>query len=234
MKYYYINLENALDRRTQIELQFQQNDISFNRVEAFLYNNNNNHIKTIKGNKENACIRSHIKAIFEFIMNSNDEYAIICEDDLTFELKKYWRCTPDEVVKNAPVDYGIIQLAIIFARINKSKDIWNNLNTYFKWGGVRDVGSCLAYVINRKCAIEVLNFYLKHSNNVYNGQIFATADSENGIYGIVNKYTNFTAYTYKYPMFIYPDNNNTQLDNCLNNQKASKRQVISYLAGNNL
>ena len=227
MKYYYINLENATDRRKQIELQFKENDVSFHRVEAFLYNNNDP--KMIKGDKENACCRSHIKAIFEFVMNSNDDYALICEDDLTFEFKKYWKLTPDEVAKNAPSDYGIIQLAVIFARINKCKETWDNQNTYFKWGTVRDVGSCLAYIINRKCANELISFYLKHCNNIYNRQIFTTADGTNGIYGFVNKFTNFTTYTYKYPMFIYPDNNNTQLDNCLNNQIASKKQIIYYL-----
>ena len=88
MKYYYINLENDANRREQIESQFKENNVLFHRVDAFLYNNNEH--RTEKIAKENACCRSHIKAIFEFIMNSNDDYALICEDDLSFELKKYW------------------------------------------------------------------------------------------------------------------------------------------------
>jgi hypothetical protein len=30
-------------------------------------------------------------------------------------------------------------------------------------------------------------------------------------------------------MFTYRDDNNSQLDNCLNNQEASKRQVTGFL-----
>ena len=228
MKYYYINLENATNRREQIESQFKENNVLFHRVDAFLYNNNEH--RTEKIAKENACCRSHIKAIFEFIMNSNDDYALICEDDLSFELKKYWKLSPEEVVKNAPLDYGIIQLAIIFSRINNPDTNWNKQNNYFKWGTIPHVGSTLAYIINRKCANELLNYYLKNSNNLNNQQIFPTPDSASGIYGVTNKHTNFTAYTYKYPMFIYPDNNTSTLGNCLNNQVASKKQVIKYLS----
>ena len=39
----------------------------------------------LKNAKETACHRSHLKAISEFINNSTDDYAIICEDDLVFE-----------------------------------------------------------------------------------------------------------------------------------------------------
>ena len=67
------------------------------------------------------------------------------------KLKKYWKLSPEEVVKNAPLDYGIIQLAIIFSRINNPDTNWNKQNNYFKWGTIPHVGSTLAYIINRKC-----------------------------------------------------------------------------------
>ena len=226
MKYYYINLENAKKRRENIEKQFKENNASFHRVEAFLYNDINHGNEKIA--KENACCRSHIKAIYEFVMNSCDDYGIICEDDLTFELKKYWKLTPEEVEKNAPKDYGIIQLAVIFCNITNPRLKWSEQPEYFKWGTIPSVGSCLAYIINRKCAIELLNYYLNH-NHFSNQAIFGAADSGGGIYGKTNKHTKFTAYTYKYPMFTYPNDNDTQLGNCQNNQQASKRQVINYL-----
>lgn len=57
----------------------------------------------LKNAKETACYRSHMKAISEFITNSTDHYAIICEDDLVFEYSKYWRCTPNELIKKSTI-----------------------------------------------------------------------------------------------------------------------------------
>lgn len=225
MKYYYINLKTATERREHLENEFINNNIDkFIRVDAIPYSN---YIKlncSLKNAKETACHRSHIKAINEFITNSTDDYAIICEDDLVFEYSKYWRCTPDELIKKAPSDTGIIQLAIIYAPIYKQDNPWHKQLDFFKWGTIPHVGSCLAYIITRKCGIKLLKYYETLTN-----KILATADSLLGIYGNVNINTNFIAYTYKYPMFTYRDNNNSQLENCLNNQEASKRQVTGFL-----
>lgn len=222
MKYYYINLDEATERRQQIEAEFNKsNTDDFIRVEAIHYNN---YIGSLKNTKETACIKSHLKAISEFINNSTDDYAIICEDDLVFEYQKYWKCTPDELIKNAPTDTGVIQLAVIYALIYKEDNPWHEQPDFFKWGTIPHVGSCLAYIITRNCGIELL----KHFETITT-QIFPPADSNLGIYGATNKNTNYTAYTYKYPMFTYRNNNDTQLDNCLLNQEASKRQVTGYL-----
>ena len=157
-----------------------------------------------------------------FLLDTNDEYGLICEDDLTFELKKYWKSNVEDVVKNAPSDWGIIQLATIIQNIEpKFKD----KVIYFKWGEQKS-SSCLAWVIHRKCAIKLLNNYLKEKN-IYQ---FPTPDCfVSGIYQRVDKYTEYTSYTFKYPMFVYPDNNDSQLDNSLDLHKACKRQLIQYL-----
>jgi hypothetical protein len=182
MKYYYINLETATERREQLKNEFTNNNVNeFIRVDAIPYSNYTNMGGCLKNAKETACHRSHLKAISEFINNSTDDYAIICEDDLVFEYTKYWRCTPDELIKKAPSDMGIIQLAIIYTPIYKPDNTWHEQPDFFKWGTIPSVGS------------------------------------------------GYTSYTYKYPMFTYRDDNNSQLDNCLNNQEASKRQVTGFL-----
>jgi len=225
MKYYYINLETATERREQLENEFTNNNIGeLIRVDALPYSNYTNMGGSLKNAKETACHRSHMKAISEFIINSTDDYAIICEDDLVFEYSKYWRCTPDELIKKAPSDTGIIQLAIIYAPIYKPTNPWHEQPEFFKWGTIYNVGSCLAYIITRKCGIEML----KHFETLTN-KILPTSDGKLGIYGNANINTSYTAYTYKFPMFTYRDDNNSQLDNCLNNQEASKRQVTGFL-----
>ena len=210
MKYYYINLNTATERREQLEIEFTNNNIDeFIRVDALPYSNYITINGSLKNAKETACHRSHIKAINEFITNSTDDYAIICEDDLVFEYSKYWRCTPDELIKKAPSDTGIIQLAVIYAQIYKQDNPWHKQPDFFNWEAIPHVGSCLAYIITRKCGIELLKYY----ETLTNKMIIAPADSKLGIYGNVNINTNYIAYTYKYPMFTYRDNNNSQLDN---------------------
>ena len=225
MEYYYINLETATERREQLKDEFTNNNVNeFIRVDAIPYSNYTNMGGSLKNAKETACHRSHLKAISEFINNSTDDYAIICEDDLVFEYSKYWRFTPDELIKKTPSDMGIIQLAIIYTPIHKQDNPWHKQPDFFKWGTIPNVGSCLAYIITRTCGVELLQYFQTLTN-----KILPPADSIFGIYGNVNINTNYISYTYKYPMFTYRDNNNTQLDNCLNNQKASKRIVTEFL-----
>lgn len=217
MKYFWINLENSVSRRINLLKEFADNNITEHyRVNAYLS------VDDTKRAKESACCRSHLQALTHFLLNTNDEYALICEDDLTFELKKYWKQSVEDVVKNAPSDWGIIQLATIIQNIERK---FSDRELYFKWGDQKS-SSCLAWVIHRKCAIKLLNTYISSNN------IFAAATPDNwqsGIYERVDKYTEFTSYTYKYPMFIYPDDNDSQLDNSLNLHKTSKRQLLQYL-----
>ena len=225
MKYFYINLESAVERSEHLKEEFTNNNVNeFIRVDAIPYSNYTNMGGCLKNAKETACHRSHLKAISEFINNSTDDYAIICEDDLVFEYTKYWRCTPDELIKKAPSDMGIIQLAIIYTPIYKPDNPWHEQPDFFKWGTIPSVGSCLAYIISRKCGIDLLKYF-----ETYTNKILPPADGKLGIYGNVNIHTGYTSYTYKYPMFTYRDDNNSQLDNCLNNQEASKRQVTGFL-----
>ena len=217
MKYFWINLENAETRRNNMLKEFADNNITDHyRVNAYP--------SPIKNKRyyENACCRSHIQAMTHFLLNTNDEYGLICEDDLTFELKKYWKQSVEDVVKNAPNDWGIIQLATIIQNIEPK---FGDRGLYFKWGDQKS-SSCLAWVIHRKCAVKLLNTYIS-TNNIYDA---STPDGwTSGIYQRVDKHTEYTSYTYKYPMFIYPDINDSQLDNSLDLHISSKRQLLQYL-----
>lgn len=82
MKYLWINLDNAVTRRNNLLKEFADNNITDHyRVNAY------HSVDDTKRSKESACCRSHLQALTHFLLNTNDEYALICEDDLTFELK---------------------------------------------------------------------------------------------------------------------------------------------------
>lgn len=217
MKYFWINLDNAETRREKLLNEFKEHGVTEHfRVSAYLSP------KDPKRYKENACARSHIQAITHFLLNTNDECALICEDDLTFECKPYWRSSVEDIVKQAPNDWGILQLATIIQNIEPK---FGDRELYFKWRDQKS-SACLAYVIKRKCAIELVNMYLRESN-IYQPP---TPDCfSNGIYQRVDRFTKFVSYTYKYPMFVYPDENDTQLDNSLDLHVACKRQLLEYL-----
>ncbi len=217
MKYFWINLDSAENRRNNMLKEFADNGVTDHyRVKAYPSPEKN------KRYYENACCRSHLQAVTHFLLDTNDEYALICEDDLTFELKKYWRNSVEDVVKNAPNDWGIIQLATIIQSIEPK---FGSRELYFKWNDQKS-SSCLAWIIHRRCAVKLLNTYLTN-NNIYQ---FATPDCwTSGIYARVDKHTEYVTYTYKYPMFVYPTINDSQLDNCLDLHVSTKRQLIQYL-----
>jgi hypothetical protein len=219
--YYWINLDSAKSRYNNMISEFEKNGITnHTRIPAYPS------IGETKRLKENACCRSHLQAVMHFLLKSNDPYALICEDDLTFELKQYWKKSVEEVVNEAPNDWGIIQLATILQRLEEKT---GKMDTYFKWSDQRS-SSCLAWVIHRKCAVDLLNTYLSQKN-IYE---FATPDCwSSGVYIRVDKYTKYTSYTYKYPMFVYPDDNDSQLDNSLALHVACKREVIQFLKTHN-
>lgn len=221
IRYYWINLDSAKSRYNNMICEFEKNGITdHTRIPAYPS------IGQTKRLKENACCRSHLQAVMHFLLNSNDPYALICEDDLTFELKQYWKKSVEEVVNEAPSDWGIIQLATILQRLEEKT---GKMDTYFKWGDQRS-SSCLAWVIHRKCAVDLLNTYLTQKN-IYE---FATPDCwSSGVYIRVDKNTKYTSYTYKYPMFIYPDENDSQLDNSLPLHVACKKEVIQFLKHHN-
>lgn len=218
MKYFWINLDSAVERRSNMLKQFEENEI----IDHFRVSAYPSPVHT-KRMYENACCRSHLQAICHFLLDTNDEYALICEDDLTFELKKYWRNRSiDDVVKKAPSDWGIIQLATIIQNIDSK---FGSRDEFFKWGDQKS-SSCLAYVIHRKCAIKLVDIYFSQQN-VYQA---ATPDCwSSGIYQQIDKNTDYFTYTYKYPLFVYPDVNDSQLGNSIDLHKACKRQLVEYL-----
>jgi GR25 family glycosyltransferase involved in LPS biosynthesis len=225
MKYFWINLDSAEKRKAEQIKEFEENHIEHYRVSAFgpidAFNIN-------KGTLESACSRSHILAIFSFLMHSRDEYAIICEDDLRFEYKPFWgENTVETVFENAPKDCGALQLACILQFIEKKfpdKDLYFNYNELA-------TSSTLAYVIKRKCAEELVSYHLKNSTK----PLPRADDFQSGLFQAINKHTNFTSYTYKYPMFTYGDDigvNDSQIINDNGHRglhSASKRGITHYL-----
>jgi GR25 family glycosyltransferase involved in LPS biosynthesis len=77
---------------------------------------------------ELACTLSHFKAIQFWLDNSDSEYALIMEDDLSFETVQYWDFCWKDFIKSINFKYSIIQL-----QIGAMKKIDKNLHVREYW-----------------------------------------------------------------------------------------------------
>lgn len=59
------------------------------------------------------CTFSHLKAIETWLNQSRSPFVLICEDDLSFDLLKYWNFSLSEFIKALPSDWDCVQLCSI-------------------------------------------------------------------------------------------------------------------------
>ena len=100
---------------------------------------------------ELGCCMSHLKAIKEFYENSDDEYCIIAEDDISFELVHYWPFSWTEFYSYVPYDYDCVQMTTIC-----TGDIHIKLHHKF----VNDFSAAF-YLITRHHAAKVLKNHMR-------------------------------------------------------------------------
>ena len=207
--FYWINLEKSINRRNNMQTLFNDYHLKNQRIDAILGDD------TTPITREIACALSHRKAIKTFL-KSNEDYGIICEDDLSMEYLPYWRENIDDVIKNAPNDWEVIQLAVItFYFFDKKLEYakTNYIPNYLLYGNALCYSSCLCYIINKKGAFK-LTFLDK--NTIKCAEPFV--------------YTNTKTYVYKYPMFTYPSNNDSFIHTShLESHEFSKNIITYYL-----
>lgn len=230
---YWINLDRSPDRREKMEKMLETIDISNQRISAIdgknekMYNmiNTNNYDST---DSEYGCLMSHLEAIRTF-KNSSHTIGLILEDDCTLELKKYWQGTLNDktlnekinkIISNAPKDWEIIMLSYI-VHVNHPINDWSNNEKYIRFDS--EMYSTLAYVINKKGAKKLIddcdnlscykdNMYLLNSNAQHKADHYI--------------YKNTITYCYKYPLFIYDNEDSTIHDDHLDFHKQNKERII--------
>ena len=109
---YWINLDRSIDRRNHMEKIFKDpvfKNTNIERISAVDGKNPTgvypklNFIHKQKNDYEYACMLSHLDSISRF-SNTNYDVAMIMEDDITLDFKKYWRKSVREIIQNAPPD----------------------------------------------------------------------------------------------------------------------------------
>ena len=209
---YWINLDRATERRNNMEKILEYpvfgniEKIRYPAIDGSLENFQDIIMKTIYPrnyrcnftNQEYACLFSHLNVIKKF-SNSNYELALIIEDDITLEYKKYWKQNVRQIMENAPKDWEIIQLGYIIGNYNKIPEELYILNVDRKFYGTG------AYIIKKSSAKNFIQNLIKGDKYLLNKNIPYTAD--------IYIYKMLKTYVYKYPYFTYPNNNDSYIHN---------------------
>ncbi|AYV77181.1 MAG: putative family 25 glycosyltransferase [Barrevirus sp.] len=178
-------MDQSLERRKYMEQLFIDNKVKNCRVPGI----------SIPENKNFGCIASHIKAIRTFY-ESGEEVGIICEDDLSFEYKPFWKNSLNEIISKGPIDWEIIQLAINVSEETLNKCFYNGKLNYIPDPLNNFIACCGCYAINRRGAEKIIDLDLARLVNSVAEYVL---------------YFYARTYTYKYPPFTYRDNNDSTI-----------------------
>jgi len=137
----YVSLYESIDRRNFMNSQFEYYGIS--RVNCFVtdrYNNVKHELVTEglgltdTGDMIGVTI-SHLNMIRHWYTTCDEEYAIFCEDDISFESINYWNFTWDDFIQNLPPDWECVQLMRMVGDYDtESHDLSLSLKLGRRWG----------------------------------------------------------------------------------------------------
>ena len=146
MKFLYINCDTNPKRRQNIENEFKKHNVNFERISAITPDT----LNPVKRELEICCLKSHIKAMKHFIDNLEDDYVIICEDDMSFEfIETFFNCSFNKIIEKImkdllESDVGILQLGCILQGISNK---FRNKDIIFKYSE-QPSSSTIAYLLN--------------------------------------------------------------------------------------
>ena len=215
---YWINLKRSTDRKKHMEEILKNINIQNTRIDAideknidlskYVYN-----LDYKRGSKyEYACLLSHLKAIKTFL-ESNNNIALILEDDITLEFSNFWDKSISTVIKGAPPNWDILMLS--YTQLFPVKNLYSKYNV-----DKNRITGAISYLINKKGARKLLN-----SIDIINQKYYFEDDLEPK--SDVYIYAKLNTYCYKYPYFTYRTNNTSTIhDSHLTYHLLAKRVLV--------
>jgi len=139
---------NELTDISNGKVKFFENDIN--------YTNNDTNVNKY----ELGCTLSHLKAILTSYYN-NDEYALICEDDILFDLFVINNISLKEIINNAPLDWEYISLYS-----SNCKNL-NHIKLYEYKSYIKDkCWGMVCYLINRRGMKTIIDKIYNTDENI--------------------------------------------------------------------
>ena len=190
---YWINLEADEQRRIYMEAQFKYWEIeNHTRIEGFDARGDNDVSSHLKGiipdgitHNELGCCMSHLKAIKHFYENTDDDYCLIVEDDVSLDVAKFWHFTWTDFFKLLPYDWDCVQLTTIC-----TGDIHVRIHLKF----INDFSAAI-YLITRHHAAKIMKHHVRGDKYKLDNGVLPRATSEDTIFE--------SGKTYTIPLFLY-------------------------------
>ena len=137
---YTINLEESVDRREYMINQFIKYGIKYNIFTTPRYVTFKDDIsvdvdtptKTTLPNLHIGATISFVSIMNDWYNNTDEEYAIFCEDDVSFESIEHWNFTWEEFYSKIPKQWECLQLIRMSSDIRPSTI--DELQLDFRWG----------------------------------------------------------------------------------------------------
>lgn len=179
---YLINLKDHKHRLTNAKKEFNKYGIKDYTVIEAIDGRNSDLRHIVEGKYPNlkpseiGCLASHIKALKHWLDTSDSEYAVIMEDDFSFDTVQYWQWDWDYVTNSIPKNAQIVQLIMIQNdpvkfNLHKKQPFDKNKKMSYAW-------STACYLIKRNYAETLVNLHYvdgKYKLNNY-GYINQAAD----------------------------------------------------------
>ena len=233
---YWINMEKSRTRRTHMMTVLK--DDTFDNIEKKRIvavdgsePNMETYFRSIFENmdlrkrnvKEYACLVSHLNTLIEF-SKSDHNIALIFEDDVSLEYKKYWTKSLNQVIENAPKDWEVLQLCIIIDKDSVLANDKKQKPLYVKGYAA----SAAAYIVNKKGVLRFLHkFYesfRKCGKFVLDKKISHHAD--------VYLFEKMKTYVYRYPLFTYLNKETTLHPKDLITGHTFSKKIVDELVKN--
>lgn len=219
-----INLDISKDRLKHINDECLKNNIKYNRFPAingstYILNDiESDYLSNLDYDKDEdkgtlGCFLSHIKLLEKF-KETDDEYMIVCEDDIIFNLD-FIHITEKliDIIKN----YGFINLYSDFPEpSNKDKEIYKIDNDYTLYDNTETwVGQgCVCYMISKEYCIDILNKYYNNECNAAIDYFFIwSMEKQSYIYPPLVKLGNFNSQREYIDNMDYSNINSSNIDN---------------------
>lgn len=189
---YWLNLDSDTHRHDYMESQFNYWEITDHTRIAGFDGRVDDVCEFLSGRapdnmsqNEIGCCMSHLKAIKYFYENTENDYALIFEDDIDLSLAKYWNFTWKDFISKLPHDWDCVQLTNI-----STGNIHISLHNYF----INDF-SAAAYLITRHHAEKIIRNHVRGKKFKLDNGVKPRATSEDTIFG--------SGKTYSIPLFLY-------------------------------
>lgn len=155
---YWLTVEGAQNRHQHMLKQFAEYNVNYHALfTAYPTHNirklvpNAQYLDNI-ADRDISIILSHLNLIKKFYYETTDDMMLIFEDDVSFEVVKYWPFTLQDIVNRLPPNWNIIQLCLI-----RDEDL-----TDVRFRKMRDSDWGLsAYMVSRKYAKILVDQYCR-------------------------------------------------------------------------